>query len=285
MKESGQIISTHDETVLQKEQECTRNLTPCNHEEADTRIFVHLADCVQKGHSRIMIRTVDTDVVVFAISAVGKVEVSEVWIAFGTGKNFKYLAVHEIARGLGPDRALSLPMFHAFTGCDTVSFFHGKGKKSAWLTWKAMEDITSTFLDLINNPSNVDKNMPAIERFVIVLYDRTSSELDVNHARKVMFAQKGRELERIPPTRDALMLHLQRAVYQASHIWHNMMVCEVATPSPSAWGWESGDGVECPWTPKWTTLPAVINTLAELLKCGCTKGCGSNCKWHKADLP
>ena len=218
LKDPGQIISTLEDNVLHKEEDCSLHLSPCNHEEADTRIFIHLADCIQKGHSNVMIRTVDTDVVVLAISAIGKVSVSELWIAFGTGKSFRYLEVHEIAKMLGPEKSAALPMFHAFTGCDTVSFFHGKGKKSAWLTWKSMNTLTSTFLDLLSNPSTLEANMSAIERFVIVLYDRTSSEVDVNHARKVMFAQKGRDLERIPPTRDALFLHLKRAVYGASFI-------------------------------------------------------------------
>ena len=34
-----------------------------------------------------------------------------------------------IAMSPGPDKASTLPMFHATTGCDTVSFFGGRGKK------------------------------------------------------------------------------------------------------------------------------------------------------------
>ena len=39
---------------------------PCTHEEADNRLMVHVADAVARGHNSIMIRSVDTDVVVFA---------------------------------------------------------------------------------------------------------------------------------------------------------------------------------------------------------------------------
>ena len=39
-------------------------LSPCTHEEADTRLLLHAADCAQHGHKKIMLRTVDTDVVV-----------------------------------------------------------------------------------------------------------------------------------------------------------------------------------------------------------------------------
>ena len=45
----------------------TNNLQPCSHEEADTRIFVHVLDAIEQGHSKVMIRTVDTDVVILAI--------------------------------------------------------------------------------------------------------------------------------------------------------------------------------------------------------------------------
>lgn len=37
-------------------------LSPCNHEEADTRMILHASHAAQHGHQKIMIRTVDTDV-------------------------------------------------------------------------------------------------------------------------------------------------------------------------------------------------------------------------------
>ena len=51
--------------------------------------------------------------------------------AFGTGKHFCYLSAHKIANRLGPQKSRALPMFHALTGCDTVSSFVGYGKKTA----------------------------------------------------------------------------------------------------------------------------------------------------------
>ncbi|KAK3867201.1 hypothetical protein Pcinc_027318 [Petrolisthes cinctipes] len=56
----------------------------------------------------------------------------ELWIAFGTGKNYRYIPAHEIAASLGPQKARALPVFYAMTGFDTVSAFMGHGKKSAW---------------------------------------------------------------------------------------------------------------------------------------------------------
>ncbi len=63
----------------------TSSLAPCDHEEADTWIIVHLADAVNKGYKKILLRTVDMYVVVLAVAA--KVDIEELWIAFGTAKS------------------------------------------------------------------------------------------------------------------------------------------------------------------------------------------------------
>ena len=65
-----------------------------------------------------MIRTVDTDAVVLAIANFYKISVSELGIAFGTGKQLGYIPVHTIAHIMTP-LARGLPFFHAVTGCDT----------------------------------------------------------------------------------------------------------------------------------------------------------------------
>ena len=117
-------------------------------------------------------------------------------IPIPVGKNFRFFAAHEIAKTLGPDQCIELPMFHAFTGCDTVPFFGGKGKKTAWNTWKAYKEVTPAFCALAAKPSpqTIQEWLGLLERFVILLYDRSSSQLQecVNQARKQIFTQKGR---------------------------------------------------------------------------------------------
>jgi len=54
-------------------------------------------------HNIVLIRTVDIDVVILAIATVQHLSLSELWIPFDTGKKFWYLAIHEIARALGPE--------------------------------------------------------------------------------------------------------------------------------------------------------------------------------------
>ena len=60
-----------------------------------------------------------------AVSVAGFIQADEVWVTFGSGKNMRYIPAHP----LGTDKVSALPVFHALTGCDTVSFFGGRGKK------------------------------------------------------------------------------------------------------------------------------------------------------------
>lgn len=162
----------------------TSILDPCSHEEADTRLLLHVADAVSKGHKNLMIRTVDTDVVVIALNCFQRLSSVHLWIAFGVGKSFRYTAIHELAASLGPDHSCGIAFFHAFTGCDTVSSFAGHGKKGAFDAWLSFPEVTTAFMRLSSEPVDVTDCMPLLERFVVRLYDRSSSKTAVNAARK-----------------------------------------------------------------------------------------------------
>ena len=89
---------------------------------------------MNSGYKDAIIRTVVTDVVVLAVAYFQDLEnIGNLWIAFGTGKDFRYIPVHELARSIGPDTANGLPFFHALSDCDTTSHsqFANHGKKSA----------------------------------------------------------------------------------------------------------------------------------------------------------
>ena len=115
----------------------------------------------------------------------------------------------------------SLPVCNAFTGCDTVSCFAGRGKKTAFTVWKSHPAVPDAFLQLSTTPTPLVSEvcMIYLERFVILWYDRTSNKANVNEARKQLFAQKGRAYDAIPPTRAALLQHTKRAAFQGGHCW------------------------------------------------------------------
>ncbi|CAG2204044.1 unnamed protein product [Mytilus edulis] len=261
------VVSTKgSEVVCNKPDKNNGNLSPCNHEEADTRI---LQIAVKSGMQKIMIRTVDTDVVVIAVSAVHKLNITSLWMAFGVGKNFRYIPVHEIALFMGPSKSNALLFFHAFSGCDQVSSFSNRGKKTAWDTWLSFDAVTEDFKLLSDKPNEdcVNEAVLNIERFVVLMYDRTSECLGVDAARKNLFTRKGRSIENIPPSSAALHQHIKRAAYQAGFCWGQALVKLQETPSPSIWGWKRNK--EGLWEPFWTSLQQASESCAELIKCGC----------------
>ncbi|MES9879581.1 MAG: hypothetical protein ABW185_01720 [Sedimenticola sp.] len=272
LETSKHVISTKGTGVVSNLPFNADGLAPCNHEEADTRMMLHLTDAVSSGFQRILLSTVDTDVVVLAIAAADTIGVEQLWVAFGTAQHHRYIPVHEIA---------ALPVFHAYTGCDTVSSFATKGKKTAWDTWKAFDNVTVAFRNLSKGPAHIcDDDMDILERFTILLYDRTSSKVNIDDARQELFTKKGRAMEAIPPTRAALVQHTKRATYQGEHCWGNASTVNVEMPSPEDWGWIDPEN----WKPVWTTLPEASASSRELIRCGCTKGCKGRCNCKKAAL-
>ncbi|KAG0714105.1 LINE-1 retrotransposable element ORF2 protein [Chionoecetes opilio] len=124
-----------------------------------------------------------------------------------------------------------------------------------------------------------EESMSLLERFVVLMYDRTSDTMEVNDARKQLFAHKSRALENIPPTQAALQQHIKRASLQGN-CWNQTLVLNPELPIPSDWGWtKEASG----WQPLWTTLPSA-KSCHELIHCGCKKGCTGRCKCTKAAL-
>ena len=95
------IVSSGDNVVCVPEREDTSSLSPCNHEEADSRLMVHLADADSEGYENFVIRTVDSDVVVVGVAAVPELNPSELWISYGTGKDNRNLLLHDISAAIG----------------------------------------------------------------------------------------------------------------------------------------------------------------------------------------
>ena len=116
-------------------------------------------------------------------------------------------------------------------------------------------------------------------RFVIPMYDRTSTEESVNQARKQLFSKKGRAIDGLPPTQDALIQHTKTAAYQAGHCWAQMMIPVTELPSPHEWGWNKNPSGG--WSIIWTTLPEACR---ELLRCDCKADCRGLCECRKAAL-
>ena len=81
----------------------------CNNEEADTRMLLHLQDALENGATTCLVRTVDTDTIVGKFHYLrDQHPAADVWIAFGTGRNFRYLHINAICNALGREKAIAL---------------------------------------------------------------------------------------------------------------------------------------------------------------------------------
>ena len=62
----------------------------------------------------------------------------------------------------------------------------GKGRRlHGSRGWPMKKQLNSAFLELSNNPDNVcEECLRKLERFVVLLYDRTSAKMRVNGTRK-----------------------------------------------------------------------------------------------------
>ena len=130
------------------------------------------------------------------------------------------------------------------------------------------------------NEDFIFKILTVLERYVVLLYDRTSNLLTVNEAREELFPKRS-SLESIPPSRAALVQHAKRAIFQGGHMWGQTLLPQPTLPSPSDWGWSKNKDK---WTPLWTTLPQAKDTCYELIRCGCKSVCRGRCKCKKANL-
>ena len=132
-----------------------------------------------------------------------------------------------------PTQCLTLPIFHAFTGCDTISAVSGRGKKTAWKTWESFSEVNSAFSELRCMPSEVSEgSVLLLERFVMLLYDQTSESMVMNDARKQPFSQKSSTLNNTPPTKAAFKQHIKCTCYQAN-CWNQALIMDPEIPDHS----------------------------------------------------
>ena len=123
-------------------------LRTCSHEEADTRMLLHIKYTMNSGFMSVMIRTVDTDVVVLDVAHFqGLPNVEQLWIAFGTDKDSD------------TSRSMRMPLHYVLRWPQdcccyfmhspaATSYFTNRGKKSAWKTSLGWPEITPSFVTL-----------------------------------------------------------------------------------------------------------------------------------------
>ena len=100
-------------------------------------------------------------------------------------------------------------------------------KENCMGTWSTYNEVTSEFNLLSDTPRAdcVKESVENIERFVVLLYDRSSECLRVDAARIDLFTRKGQSIDNIRPSSSALQQHIKRAAYQAGYCWGQYCYC------------------------------------------------------------
>ena len=102
-----------------------------DHQEADTKLLLHAQHAAKDG-ARVVIQSLDTDVLVLSVSQCEEIGCQELWFRTVVKERIRYIPVYKIAARLGRPMCKAIPAFHALTGSDTTSSLSGIGKKNAW---------------------------------------------------------------------------------------------------------------------------------------------------------
>ena len=175
----------------------------------------------------------------------------------GTKMKPRCITIHTLWEGLPKLIIRNLMAYHAITGCDSTSQFCGYSKMTTWRAYKANPNLLNTFTD------QSEDAMRGAEKFIIKFYSPTSQLTSINALRAEMF-HKVLNPEKLPPSKDALSLHLKRSMYQMS-VWEQAKVAKPNIQLTTECGWcytESGELV-----PILTTLPPIPKVCKELLSC------------------
>lgn len=259
-----------DNQVVSRREDCLCS----NHEEADTKMFL----CCQHAtlpdrNVNICISTVDSDVAILAVYYKERIQCN-LYVEIGTKKKKRILAIAKIHASLGEGMSNAMPALHAVSGCDSTSAFFGVGKQKAYKIVKSSNRFQEA-LARMGDDFDLDENhFPAFQEMVAEFYGVKSCP-DINDARYRKFCTKNKvpEPHKLPPTKDELLLHCQRANY-VTCIWKSALCANYLSPTPEGRGWILTNGI---LETKWMSQNPAPDSLLEFLSCGCKKsGCRNN---------
>ena len=253
-------------------------------EEADQKIVRHMIQCFKSWIHHVVIRTVDTGVIV-SLSAYrhhAQNFDSKVYALLVAGGKSVHYETTEIALKLGEKVCQGLPFFHALTGCDLTSSFFNQGKCKFWDRWmnfREFDQLSDVFVELSTKPTSISSDqLSLIEKYVCDVYYGNSSESLDEKRMKDFENSTHNNLRLLPPSRLGLKEHVKRSAYYAGWINHQCIE-NVDLPSPVDWGWGLNGG---DFLPVWQTRGENI-TDADFVTmvCGCTTDKCSGCRCAK----
>ena len=130
--------------INEEESEEVPELISCQ-EEADTRLVLHAKNFSDDGYAALIVNSEDTDVFISLVAFCRSID-AKLYQRCGTQTCTKLVDKGKVTLALGERLCRGLIGPHAFTGCDTVSAFSGKGNLSAFKLMKAREDVREAYI-------------------------------------------------------------------------------------------------------------------------------------------
>ena len=246
----------------------------CIQEEADGRLLFHASHAASEGYQVVVICSEDTDVFIMSLAFQDRIG-AQLFQKCGTRTRKRIVDIQKIADAIGADVCRGLIGMHAYTGCDTVSAFAGKGKAKALKLLVNDKAHQEMFIELGQEWNLSQELLEKLEAFTCLLYAPKTSSNQVNNLRYHLFCVKKGESEshQLPPCKDCLQLHAQRANYQAG-IWRRCLESNPQVPSPIGKGWkiETEDNSEH-LVIHWMDGQPAPEAILDLLACNCTRKC------------
>ncbi|KAG1669339.1 Zinc finger protein 696 [Nymphon striatum] len=228
-----------------------------NHEEADTRVFAHIASCDDNNAFRLQI------------------QISSSW------------QLNESAKAVGKDMLAltdTLLISYILSGCDSVSYPFKRGKKRTVKV--ALEHVDkhpalSNCIRHESGPSAHDQVITEARSFFCDLYGKPGY-LSLDKLRAHLFASRKLDLRSLPPTEDAFHFHVLRSLCQISLYKQASLSNPVLLPPEEYGRIVDGDRL----IPVMKSKPSKPSA-AKLKYCKCKKkpNCLRNCPCAKAAVP
>ena len=254
------------------------------HEEADITLCSYMMKAAASSAETVRIVCDDTDVFVLLVywtwrKTIRKNIQMEKWDGM-------VLDIHATVVKLG-DKCGQLPGMHALSGCDTVSYPYGKGKKSA-LKVQMNNDIDG-LQDVLGEPDISQGQLKATAgAFFPALYGQKKTD-SLNSARYKMYMSRKKppSFKKLPPTDNNLQLHVLRAHLQMM-LWKaaDQKHPPVDTRDIRRFGWDVKEGGVV--TPSVSNALVAPHWLLDVVSCSCSaerKACSEKrCSCHSAGL-
>ncbi|CAF2862598.1 unnamed protein product [Rotaria sp. Silwood2] len=252
-----------------------------NHDEADTRLILHLQDAALTNYKTVIVRSADTDVVFLMISYANTINLTnlvvDATVRSGQEKYINCTMIHNDLINKYKIFPELLLVLHALTGCDTTSFFRNISKTTFFENFFADPRLYDDLEKLSVFPM-VQEDIKVVERLIfncihhaerrsiimnnsnLISYNLSNinssidtSFLSIDNIRAAMAISALRKGNKsivltLPPSSDALFHHCRRASRQYQ-IWRNAHIANI--PYPELFGFENiNNNTKIKWTTK-----------------------------------